>query len=858
MLRNLIILKISLVLIILSRNAVIGAPVVENWPVVSDDDTVAVACAPLAGWYAVGDSFDDNVEIRNIQKKLIRSITEMEIEALLPWMNLSGGPDGPSGLAWSDSGRILFILVHDDTSPGDGQGSDAVLCYDTFTDQLSVFARLNLWWRGDEWPFLSAVHFRGKLYVGTWNTGIKIYQAGCNDLSGTLLETVLIPAGDFVRGLYIDREMSLLYAASESGLFRADLSSSPLTFETVDSTYNYRAITYSNHYGFGAGLYFLNTSNQIYYVTAAQARGEQPFAPVLYWTSPMDAFDISASADGHLLIGLAEDGDWIYEPDERLTYESWKVDEFNQLVRFCKGLISPDGEPPGWVIDADVQADWTRIHPASPDGAMWVILVLMMNDYINDDPEAVVLVRQILKRYAGLAEDGIAPARSADGFYHHWYEPSTGEVKSGWDPEIALLSTMKIALGADRAAQFYLDDPNIQESASSILCRISGWEDYIQADTDCLFLKGLLDGGPDPNSEVCPFFEGILYLEQAATYGTLSASEAYTRWLDRSLWPTAVFCDSCGQVTGNMADQFLPAFVSLYPFLLQAEFRNDPNWQSQVWNLLCSSAAWTDDNGPFYYTVFSAGTTDPSCHHTGYHPDSLSNHPCDVATFTSLIGFSGWSAGHAYELKREAATVAAYNAYRRGARQAFRGVGINPKILYRRPNDRTWWPNSAGLPDVALSALALGELLQPGVIDTIFSVPYSSQCLVLLAPNGGESLLVGSTHGIRWNAPEYIENVLLEISSDNGQNWTPIVAIPNTGFYEWLIPEINSNQCLIRISDTDNPTFYDINDEVFTIFVCQENITADLNNDCYINLLDFVIFADQWLQCGNPFDPECD
>ena len=145
MLRNLIILKISLVLIILSRNAVIGAPVVENWPVFSDDDTVAVACAPLAGWYAVGDSFDDNVEIRNIQKKLIRSITEMEIEALLPWMNLSGGPDGPSGLAWSDSGRILFILVHDDTSPGDGQGSDAVLCYDTFTDQLSVFARLNLW-----------------------------------------------------------------------------------------------------------------------------------------------------------------------------------------------------------------------------------------------------------------------------------------------------------------------------------------------------------------------------------------------------------------------------------------------------------------------------------------------------------------------------------------------------------------------------------------------------------------------------------------------------------------------------------------------------------------------------------------
>ena len=78
------------------------------------------------------------------------------------------------------------------------------------------------------------------------------------------------------------------------------------------------------------------------------------------------------------------------------------------------------------------------------------------------------------------------------------------------------------------------------------------------------------------------------------------------------------------------------------------------------------------------------------------------------------------------EPKAEAATVAAYNAYRRGARQAFKGInGIHPEILYRRPKDLSWQPNSAGLPDVALSALALGELLLPGVVDTIISLPYS-------------------------------------------------------------------------------------------------------------------------------------
>lgn len=723
-------------------DSTIGDPVVQTWPVSGGDNVVTVACARLGGWYATGDSFEDNVEIRNIQKKLIRSITKADILALLPWMRLSGGEDGPSGLAWSDSGRLLFILVHDDNPPGDGQGSDAVLRYDTFIDRLSLFARLDLYNRGDYWPFLSAVHFNGTLYVGTWSTGIKVYEAKCEDANGVLLETVVLPAGNFVRGLCIDREANMLYAASESGLFRADLNSQPLTLQTIDNTYNYRAITYSSHYGFDPGLYYLNNANNVYHVPQEQARGEQPFAPSLYWTRSAPAYDIAASADGHLLVGLSEDAAWISDDDdERLGYEEWKDDEFAQLVMFCKGLISPDGEPPGWVIDADVDAalGWDRFHPASPDGAMWVILVLMMNDYINGDVEAIGLVRQILKRYAGRAEDGIVPVRSADGFYHHWYEPATGQTKCAptcepnqWTPEIAVLSTMKIVLAANRASQFYPDDSEIQEAANSIISNVSNWEDYIQEGTDCLFLRGKIEGGPELGSGVCPFFEGILYLEQAATYGDQSATDVYNRWLYRARWPTAVHCNSCGPVTVNAPGQFQSAFVSLYPFLLQPDFRNDPNWQSQIWNLLCSSAAWTDDNDPRYYTVFSAGTTDPDCAPSGYNADSLSDHPCDVATFPSLIGFAGWSADHDHKRKAEAATVAAYNAYRRGARQTFKGINMmHPEILYRRPNYLSWQPNSAGLPDVALGALALGELLLPGTIDKILSIPYS----VVVEPN---------------------------------------------------------------------------------------------------------------------------
>src|SRR5689334_8983672 len=84
------------------------APVVSPWPVAGPDDSVAVGAARLSGIYAVGDSYEDNIEVRDIRQNLWRTISAAEIHALLPWMNFSGGPDGPSAIAVSDSGRQVF------------------------------------------------------------------------------------------------------------------------------------------------------------------------------------------------------------------------------------------------------------------------------------------------------------------------------------------------------------------------------------------------------------------------------------------------------------------------------------------------------------------------------------------------------------------------------------------------------------------------------------------------------------------------------------------------------------------------------------------------------------------------------
>ncbi len=706
-----------------SARAVLAGPVENPWAVGGPDDTAAVACAALSGWYATADSYEDNVEIRDVNQNLLLTISRSQITTLLPWMTLDGSTDGPDALAFSDSGRLLFIGVHDANAAGDGQPSDAVLRYDTQTGTLTVFARLEISGVDFPWPHNSLVHYKGKLYAGI--TGqIKVYRAQMNDLSGTLLSTVTTAAGVTVNGLTIDRTQDTLYAAWGDQVYRAPLSA--ISFTAVGSpASNIRALAYSDHYGgaSNAGLYALEATtgpafHRVWFIPPAQARGTQTFAPTAYLSGATEWHDLAASADGALLAGADEDAVRITDSsDTRLSFAGWTSNEFGQVVAFGKSLISPGGEPPGWVIDADVQQGWTRFHPATPDAAAWAVLLLLMSDHINNDAQSPALVRTILQRYAGLSPDGITPSRTPDGVYRHWIDPLTGSVKSGWDPEYATMSTMKIVLAAARAAAYYPADASIRQSARAIMCGVTNWDAYFSA-TDAMYLKALAGGGPDFSSASMPFQEGIIWAQQAGAYGSAYSQTAYAHWFDRSRWPTATTVTG-RPMTGSAAGVHNAAFVSLYPVLLMSDYRASTSWQTQVTNLRLSNAAWTDDNGPKYNTVFSAGTTKSEW--GGYHADSLGSHAGDVTTFPSLMAFSAATATSAVPT---APAVGAYNAYRRGARQTFLG---GASILYRRSNvDQAYQPNSAGLPDVALGGLALADLIQPGSVALVLTGAYPS------------------------------------------------------------------------------------------------------------------------------------
>lgn len=81
--------------------------------------------------------------------------------------------------------------------------------------------------------------------------------------------------------------------------------------------------------------------------------------------------------------------------------------------------------------------------------------------------------------------------------------------------------------------------------------------------------------------------------------------------------------------------------------------------------------------------------------------------------------------------------------------------------------------------------------------------------LLLLFPEGRECLSGGETFIINWSSTGPINTVLIEYSTDYGQNWTDVNTIANTGSYGWLVPRVTFNKCLIRISDVMEPNISD-------------------------------------------------
>jgi len=174
-------------------------------------------------------------------------------------------------------------------------------------------------------------------------------------------------------------------------------------------------------------------------------------------------------------------------------------------------------------------------------------------------------------------------------------------------------------------------------------------------------------------------------------------------------------------------------------------------------------------------------------------------------------------------------------------------VGLDADIEGNvRPFDYPYVDNNSGVSDFDMGAYERTDV--PGYAITV------------LSPNGGELFAQGSIHNIVWGTSHEmpISDVVIEFSTDGGESWMTIDTVENSGTYEWIVPTANSTHCVISVGDLLNPTISDSSDSGFTVFECVEPIPGDVNGDCYVNMADIAVIADNWLRCGNAFDPLCE
>jgi len=91
--------------------------------------------------------------------------------------------------------------------------------------------------------------------------------------------------------------------------------------------------------------------------------------------------------------------------------------------------------------------------------------------------------------------------------------------------------------------------------------------------------------------------------------------------------------------------------------------------------------------------------------------------------------------------------------------------------------------------------------------------------ITITSPNGGEVWDAGSSHDVNWYSSGSVGNVRLEYSVDNGASWILFDAVAkNDGNRPWVVPDEDSDQCLVKITSVDNGSIYDTSNTPFTIY----------------------------------------
>jgi hypothetical protein len=101
--------------------------------------------------------------------------------------------------------------------------------------------------------------------------------------------------------------------------------------------------------------------------------------------------------------------------------------------------------------------------------------------------------------------------------------------------------------------------------------------------------------------------------------------------------------------------------------------------------------------------------------------------------------------------------------------------------------------------------------------DAVFAIE-PAPSITVTSPDGGETLITGTTHDITWDHTGTVGDVKIEYSTNNGSDWSDVInTTANDGIHPWTVPSAPSANCRVRISEESDGDPVDESDAAFTI-----------------------------------------
>jgi len=105
------------------------------------------------------------------------------------------------------------------------------------------------------------------------------------------------------------------------------------------------------------------------------------------------------------------------------------------------------------------------------------------------------------------------------------------------------------------------------------------------------------------------------------------------------------------------------------------------------------------------------------------------------------------------------------------------------------------------------------------------------------SPNGGESILMGSTYLITWGTSGEVGNVKIQYTTNGGDTWQPITnSTANDGSYQWVVPNTPSSNCKIKISEASDGNPTDESDSAFSIVPTTHTLYINSTPETGVNI----------------------